>query len=78
MPILCVGEALYIHCGGGVGRSGAVAACLLIEAYGIEASEAIERCERALATREARNRSDESSGGALEGWGDLIRAYRAA
>ncbi len=40
------GEVLYLHCGDGNGRSGAVAAALLGCAYGMSSSEAIDAVQR--------------------------------
>ncbi|KAF5832794.1 protein-tyrosine phosphatase-like protein [Dunaliella salina] len=45
------GEKLYIHCWGGRGRAGLVGACLLREAYGISAEEALIRVQKAFDTR---------------------------
>mmetsp|Transcript_18848 Transcript_18848/g.52798 ORF Transcript_18848/g.52798 Transcript_18848/m.52798 type:complete len:321 (-) Transcript_18848:255-1217(-) len=45
------GEKLYIHCWGGRGRAGLVGACLLREAYGISAEEALTRVQKAFDTR---------------------------
>ncbi len=42
----------YVHCWGGRGRSGTIAACLLGKAYGLGAQEALERVDRAYRTRE--------------------------
>lgn len=38
---LGIGEKMYIHCKGGHGRSGLVAACLLIFCYGISSFDAL-------------------------------------
>lgn len=39
------GETLYLHCWGGKGRAGLVAACLLGELYDVRAEEALERVQ---------------------------------
>lgn len=48
---LVAGEPMYLHCWGGRGRAGVVAACLLRYAYGLSAEEALERVGRAFSTR---------------------------
>ncbi len=50
------GERLYVHCWGGRGRTGTVAACLLAKVYGMGAEEALERVQRAFDTRRDDNR----------------------
>lgn len=50
--MLRTGEAMYVHCWGGRGRSGLIAACLLGKVYGLQADEALERVSRAYQTRE--------------------------
>ena len=58
---LARGERLYVHCWGGRGRAGTVGACLLAGMYGVGASEALERVDRAFSTRQdGANRSPET------------------
>lgn len=45
------GENVYVHCWGGRGRAGLVAACFLQHAYGISGEEALQRIGRAYDTR---------------------------
>ncbi|EIE21090.1 phosphatases II, partial [Coccomyxa subellipsoidea C-169] len=45
------GEVLYVHCWGGRGRAGTVAACLLASLYGVDAEQALARVQRAYDTR---------------------------
>jgi protein-tyrosine phosphatase len=45
------GERLYVHCWGGRGRSGLVCASLLARLYGVGEEEALQRVQRAYATR---------------------------
>jgi len=45
------GENVYLHCWGGRGRVGTVAACLLGSMYGLSADEALQRVQRAFSTR---------------------------
>lgn len=45
------GERVYMHCWGGRGRAGLVAACLLSKAFKISAEESLERIGRAYMTR---------------------------
>ena len=45
------GESLYVHCWGGRGRAGLVAACFLQHAYGVSGEEALQRVGRAYNTR---------------------------
>ena len=40
------GEAVAVHCGGGLGRTGTLLACYLVQAEGLSAQEAIERIRR--------------------------------
>ena len=48
---LARGESVYVHCWGGRGRAGLVAACFLQHAYGISGEEALQRIGRAYDTR---------------------------
>ena len=48
---LARGESVYVHCWGGRGRAGLVAACFLQHAYGISGEEALQRVGRAYDTR---------------------------
>ncbi len=48
------GDSMYVHCWGGRGRAGTVGACVLGRMYGLEAEEALERVQRAFATRDDR------------------------
>jgi atypical dual specificity phosphatase len=41
------GEVVAVHCGGGLGRTGTLLACYLVQRDGLEAKEAIERVRRA-------------------------------
>lgn len=45
------GGKVYLHCWGGRGRSGLVAACLLARLYGLTEDEALARVQRAYSTR---------------------------
>ena len=55
------GEVLYIHCWGGRGRTGIVAACLLGLLYdGMDAEEALDRVQAYFATRAPGNPSPET------------------
>jgi hypothetical protein len=45
------GESVYVHCWGGRGRAGLVAACFLQHAYGVSGEEALQRVGRAYDTR---------------------------
>jgi hypothetical protein len=45
------GEKVYMHCWGGRGRSGLVAACLLQSKYGISADESLQHVQQAFQTR---------------------------
>lgn len=58
------GRKVYLHCWGGRGRSGLVAACLLGRLYGISEEEALQRVQRAYATRydPERTKSPETDG----------------
>lgn len=56
------GEILYIHCHGGAGRTGLVAACLLGELYpSLTASEALERVQAYFTARGTAGRSPETA-----------------
>ena len=48
---LAAGESVYVHCWGGRGRAGLVAACFLQHAYGVSGEEALQRVGRAYDTR---------------------------
>lgn len=50
--LLKAGGVPYVHCWGGRGRSGLIAACLLGKAYGLGADQALERVSRSYQTRE--------------------------
>lgn len=68
------GEKLYIHCWGGRGRAGTVGACLLGQAWGLSADEALERVQRAFATRQdTKERSPET-----DQQREFVRQYIAA
>lgn len=54
------GGAVYIHCWGGRGRAGMVAAAALARIYGVSAEEALERVDRALKTREPEGRAPQT------------------
>ena len=55
------GEGIYIHCWGGRGRTGIVAACLLGLLYdGMDAEEALDRVQAYFATRAPGNPSPET------------------
>lgn len=55
------GQRLYIHCWGGRGRAGTVAACMMGALYNVSAEEAIERVQRAFDTRkDSERRSPET------------------
>jgi hypothetical protein len=70
---LDAGETVYVHCWGGVGRTGTVLGCLLIE-LGVPASEALARLAalRAGTERAARTAPETAA------QRDLVRAWRAA
>jgi alanine transaminase len=57
---LRAGQVVYLHCWGGRGRAGTVGACVVGKLYGLGAAEALERTDRALATREEGARSPET------------------
>lgn len=46
------GEALYIHCWGGRGRSGMIASCMIGRLYNLTADEAMDAVNSGYATRE--------------------------
>ena len=54
------GGVLYLHCWGGRGRAGMVAAATLARLYGLSAEEALERVDRALKTREPQGRAPQT------------------
>ena len=56
------GDAMYLHCWGGRGRAGTVGACVLGRMYGLSAEEALERVQRAFATRDDRWEEGELAG----------------
>jgi alanine transaminase len=45
------GEVLYIHCWGGHGRAGTVAACLMAMCEGLSPAEALDRTQKYHDTR---------------------------
>lgn len=49
--LLEAGRTIYLHCWGGRGRAGTVACTLLMRAYKLSSEEAMERVQRAFATR---------------------------
>ena len=51
---------VYLHCWGGRGRAGMVAAAALARLYGVSAEEALERVDRALKTREPEGRAPQT------------------
>lgn len=58
---LAAGERVYLHCWGGRGRAGTVAACLLASFYNLSADEALERVQRSFDTRrDSERRSPET------------------
>lgn len=57
---LQAGQTVYLHCWGGRGRAGTVGACVIGKLYGLGATEALARTDRALATREDGARSPET------------------
>lgn len=54
------GGVLYLHCWGGRGRAGMVAAAALARLYGISAEEALARVDKALKTREPEGRAPQT------------------
>lgn len=56
------GGVVYLHCWGGRGRAGMVAAAALAKLYGVSAEEALERVDRALKTREPEGRAPQTDG----------------
>jgi hypothetical protein len=56
------GDCIYVHCWGGRGRAGTVGACVLGRMYGLEGEEALERVQRAYATRDERWEEGELAG----------------
>lgn len=54
------GSVVYLHCWGGRGRAGMVAAAALARLYGVSADEALERVDRALKTREPEGRAPQT------------------
>ena len=54
------GGAVYLHCWGGRGRAGMVAAAALARLYGVPAEEALARVDRALKTREPEGRAPQT------------------
>ena len=56
------GDSMYLHCWGGRGRAGLVGACVLGRMYGLQAEEALERVQRAFATRDDRWEEGELAG----------------
>ena len=55
------GGVVYLHCWGGRGRAGMVAAAALAKIYGVSAEEALERVDRALKTREPEGRAPQTA-----------------
>lgn len=49
---LADGQVVYLHCWAGRGRAGTVGACLLVDSFGVDAEEALQRVLRAYTTRE--------------------------
>lgn len=49
--LLLRGRRVYLHCWGGRGRAGTIASTLLMQAYELEAAEALERVQRSFSTR---------------------------
>ena len=48
---LRAGEKIYLHCWGGRGRAGTMAACILVSLYGLTGQEALDRVQLAYDTR---------------------------
>ena len=40
------GEIVYIHCWGGIGRTGTVVGCFMVEKFGIDGSKALQKIEK--------------------------------
>lgn len=48
---LSAGEGVYLHCWGGRGRAGTMAACVLISLYGLSSQQALKHIQAAYDTR---------------------------
>ena len=46
------GEVVYLHCWGGRGRAGLMAACALVQLYNLSAEEVLFRIQAAFDTRQ--------------------------
>ena len=65
---------LYIHCHGGVGRTGMIVACVLARLWNLDADEALDEMRRRFA---AHARSSWMSAPETEAQIDFVRAYAA-
>lgn len=68
------GRRLYIHCHGGVGRTGMIVACYLARRWNLDADEALEQMRRRFA---AHARSSWMSAPETEAQIDFVHAYVA-
>ncbi|MCA9506746.1 MAG: dual specificity protein phosphatase family protein, partial [Myxococcales bacterium] len=66
------GDMLYMHCRAGCGRTGAMAACLLVRREGLRAGDAVDRI-RAL--RDCSVESDEQEDG-VAAWQEYLGGQR--
>ena len=48
---LCGGDVIYMHCMGGIGRTGTMCACILISLYNMPAEQALAHVQAAFDTR---------------------------
>ncbi|KAK9813556.1 hypothetical protein WJX73_006802 [Symbiochloris irregularis] len=55
------GDIVYMHCWGGRGRAGTMAACILVHHYGLGGQEALKRVQLAYDTRGEGRNSPETS-----------------
>lgn len=58
---LSAGEGVYLHCWGGRGRAGTMAACVLISLYGLSSQQALKHIQAAYDTRAGGGYSPETS-----------------
>ncbi|KAK9792072.1 hypothetical protein WJX73_007738 [Symbiochloris irregularis] len=57
---LCGGDVIYMHCMGGIGRTGTMCACILISLYSLPAQRALDHVQAAFDTRKGRGKSPET------------------
>lgn len=70
---LAAGRTVYVHCWGGIGRTGTVVACHLMEKAGMTAEEALSHIAESWQTMEKRNRFPRSP--QTDAQVDFVRAW---